>query len=104
MNYIVILFLIGLFKRKRNDNDVMEAYMLMCNQADEKAAEREERMRMKELEMEERRVEKENRHEERMVSMMLAVMQQNSGPNPHRHFAPQDDPTSFSAMGGYPNY
>ena len=72
----------------------MEKFILMCNQADEKAAEREERMRMKELEMEERRVEKENRHEERMLSMMLAVMQQNGGHNPHRH-----DPTSFPSMG-----
>ena len=100
----MLLFFIGLFKRKRGDNDVLETFMLMSNQADEKAAEREERMRMKELEMEERRVEKENRHEERMLSMVLTVMQQNGGHNPHRHFTPQDDPTSFSSMGGYPNY
>ena len=47
----------------------------------------------------ERRVEKENRHEERMLSMMLAVMQHNGGHNPHRHFSLQDDPTSFPSMG-----
>ena len=54
---------------------------------------------MKELEMEGRRVERENWHEEKMLSMMLTVMQQNRGHNPHRHFTPQDDPTSFSSMG-----
>lgn len=102
---IVILYL-GLFaniKRRRSESDVMETFMLLCNRADEKAAEREERMRMKELEMEERRVEKENRHEERMLSMMLAIMQ-NGGHHSHPHYTPQDDTSSFSSMGGYPNY
>ena len=53
--------------------------MLLCNRADEKAAEREERMRMRELEMEAKRIEKENRHEERMLSMMAAIIQQSTG-------------------------
>lgn len=63
-------------------------------------------MRLKELEMEERRIEKENRHEERMLSMMLTVMQQTGGHNSLPHFRPPDDPTSpcSSPLGYSPHF
>ena len=73
VNSIIVFITVIGNKRKRGDNDVLETYILLCNQAEEKAAEREERMRMRELEMEERRIEKENIHEERMMSMMLVL-------------------------------
>lgn len=66
-------------KRKHGDGDILETYALLCDRADERAAKREERMRLRELEIEERRIEKENRHEERMFSMMAAIMQQMPG-------------------------
>ena len=61
-------------KRKVGDEDLLETFALLCDRADERAAKREERLRLKELEMEERRIEKENRHEERMFTMMASIM------------------------------
>ena len=49
------------------------------------ADEREERLRLKELEMEERRVEREMRHEERMFSMLTAVLERTSANQMYYH-------------------
>lgn len=55
-----------------------ETLMMMNNEADERAAERDERLRLKELEMEERRVEREMKHEQRMFSMLATVLERTS--------------------------
>ena len=52
---------------------------MMFERADERAAEREERMRKVELEMEAKMREREDRREDRMFSMFAAVMQQMGG-------------------------
>ena len=52
---------------------------MMFEHADERAAEREERMRKMELEMEAKMREREDRREDRMFSMFAAVMQQMGG-------------------------
>ena len=52
---------------------------MMFERADERAAEREERMRKVELEMEVKMREREDRREDRMFSMFAAVMQQMGG-------------------------
>ena len=45
-------------KRKRGDEELAEMLANICEKADERAAEREERLRLRELEMEERRIER----------------------------------------------
>ena len=66
-------------KRKRGDEEFAEMLANICEKADEKAAEREERLRLRELEMEEGRIERENRHEERILSMFAALLERSSG-------------------------
>lgn len=69
-------------KRKRTDNEELAEILAKINdRADERAAEREERLRLKELEMEERRMERENRHEERIFSMFAAILERTNANN-----------------------
>ena len=68
-----------------------ETLTKMNNEAEERAADREERLRLKELEMEERRVEREMRHEERMFTMLAAVLERTSA---NQMFSPYLPPMS----------
>lgn len=53
----------------------MESIAKLFTPAEERAADREERMRMLELEMEERRMDREVRREDRILSMFTSLMQ-----------------------------
>ena len=66
-------------KHKRGDKELAEMLANIRKKANERAAEREERLRLRELEMEERRIERENRHKERILSMFAALLEQPSG-------------------------
>ena len=71
---------------------MLESLIQVFDRAEERASEREERMRRMELEMEEKMREREERKEMQMVSMFTAVMQQMCGnasrPLPSPFFQP----------------
>ena len=93
----------GLKRKQTGDRDLLESLAQVFERADDRAAEREERMRKLELEMEAKMREREERREERMFSMFTAVMQQMgnrppqppySFPYPSYHQASQQPPYS----------
>ena len=74
------LYTLGL-KRTRNTIDD-DSIVFMLERIEDRASEREERMRRMELEMLEKMREREDRHEERMLQMFTAFM---SASQPYGH-------------------
>ena len=63
-------------KRKQDSDRVLASLVEVIERAEERASQREEKMRRMELEMEEKMREREDRYEMQMFSMFTAVMQQ----------------------------
>ena len=107
-------FLCAGLKRKRDDHG-MEVVVAIIEGMEERAWEREERVRKKEMEAEERRMrmeleaeermrERDQRQEERMMHLFSTFLQQMSGVNPHAPFTlqPHYQPNPTSPL--FPNY
>lgn len=78
-------YCLGLKRKHNAGNDgVMDSLVKAFEKAEERAAEREERMRIRELEMEEKMREREDRREMQIFSMFTTLIQQMNGPRlPH---------------------
>lgn len=74
--------LIGL-KRKRSDENYIDSIASVFERAEDRAGEREERMRRMELEVQEKMREREDRQEERMFTMFTAFMSSCNQPFSH---------------------
>lgn len=82
-------------KRKHREDGLVHSIAEVLERAEERAAEREEKMRTMELYMEERRREREERREIQMMSMFTAIMQHavsSSGHASQAHLSHQPPP------------